>query len=82
MDKSVTPPSVKTWGAVHVQTVDTRKRGYSFLYSVLQATEPGGENGRASYRESLNLPTYQPERTSVKTNVMMECAYLLLEQQL
>lgn len=59
-----------------------RKRGYSFLYSVLQATELGGENGRASYRESLNLPTYQSERTSVKTNVMMKCAYLLLKQQL
>jgi len=41
-----------------------------------------GEDGRASYRESLNLPTYQSERTSVKKNIMMECAYLLLEQQL
>ena len=43
---------------------------YSFLYSVLQAMELGGGDGRASYRESLNLPTNLKGRLrSVRTNV-------------
>ena len=47
-----------TWTGITVvsKKVDTRKRGYSFLDSVLQAMELGGGNGRASYRESQ--PTY------------------------